>query len=444
MTRSPRPSEADALLGAGCAAHLDPLDLVRHCLDRIAGQDGRIGAFADLDATRARAEAAASAQRWNRGAARSPLDGIPLAVKSNIAVEGLPWTAGIGAHRDRRASADAACVARLRAAGAVILGTTRMDEAAFGATGANPWFGRTVNPYRPDAIPGGSSSGSAAAVAAGFCAAALGTDTFGSVRIPAAWCGVFGAKPAAGSIDLAGVVPLARSFDCLGFLARHAEDCRRLGHCLGLPAPGGRDPDRPTIALAGFAGEAGGIDIVRQAVQEQLDRLDLASRELVLTPDPFEQLMKPALLVAEAEGAAIHLALLEDPAAALSPRLRRLLEWGRAKPAAELERVRSIIRTGRAALLDQLAGCDLLVTPATMSTAPPIGEDDDRQAARFTLAASLCGMPALAVPIGLSPDGLPLAAQIMGHDWHRVLDLGAALGRVPPSPILAPPRQATS
>ena len=149
------------------------------------------------------AEAAASTARWAAGAPLSPLDGVAIGIKANIAVRGLPWHAGVAAYRERIAHEDADCVMALRKSGAVILGVLNMHEAALGATTDNIAFGRCHNPYRHDFTPGGSSGGSAAAVSGGLCAAALGTDTLGSVRIPAAYCGVFGHMPPRGRLSTA-------------------------------------------------------------------------------------------------------------------------------------------------------------------------------------------------------------------------------------------------
>jgi len=397
--------------------------VTRLFLDRIARHDGQIGAFADLDSEGALAAAATSAARWTRGAALSALDGIPLAIKSNIAVAGLPWTAGIGAYRERRATADAACVARLRAGGAVILGTTRMDEAALGAMGDNPWFGRTANPYDLDAIAGGSSAGSAAAVAAGFCVAALGTDTFGSVRIPAAWCGVFGVKPAFGAIGMDGILPLARGLDTLGFMARSIADCRVLSGFFGVTGQGSAGP----IGLAGFDG---GSDLLATRLREALAAGRIATVPTALEPDPFARLMKPALLVAEVEGAEFYGAILSD----LSPNLRPLFEWGSTRTPTQVDTAHATLAAGRTAILENLAGIDLLITRAMTGPAPKRAAADDREAARFTLTASLCGLPALVLPIGVDPAGMPLAVQIMGRDLWPILDLAERLADVPPIP----------
>ena len=149
-----------------------------------------------------------------------PLAGMTIGIKSNIAVAGLPWTAGMELHRERIATRDAEVVARLRAAGAIILGSCNMEEAALGAKTDNPWFGATQNPHRLGYTPGGSSGGSAAAVAAGLCDAALGTDTMGSIRKPASYCGIYGFKPAQSAVSQDGLEPCEASLDVIGPLAR--------------------------------------------------------------------------------------------------------------------------------------------------------------------------------------------------------------------------------
>ncbi|MCS6931961.1 MAG: amidase, partial [Acetobacteraceae bacterium] len=192
----------------------------------IAARDAAIGAFWHLD----------PGARGGTG----PLAGRAVAVKDNIAVAGMPWTAGLAAFRGRVAERDAPCIAALRAAGAAILGKTAMDEGALGATGEAPGFPPCRNPLDPRHSPGGSSGGSAAAVAAGFVRMAVGTDTMGSVRIPAAYCGVVGLKPTAGLIGRSGVEPLSDTLDTVGAIAATAEEAGRLLEA--LVAPDAEDP----------------------------------------------------------------------------------------------------------------------------------------------------------------------------------------------------------
>jgi aspartyl-tRNA(Asn)/glutamyl-tRNA(Gln) amidotransferase subunit A len=440
MTPSPRRSNhgiESAVVEAGIAGlsaayrdgAFDPVKVVAAYMARIAAYDDRVGAFVDLDRDRACGDAAASAARWSRGQPLSTLDGVPLAVKSNIAVAGLPWTGGIGAYRERLAPRDAACVARLRRAGAIILGTVNMDEAALGAMTDNPWFGRTRNPHRLDRIAGGSSGGAAAAVAAGFCAAALGTDTFGSVRIPAGYCGVFGHKPVAGLLSKNRVIPLKATFDTVGFLARSATDCRILTDFFSLqPAPW-----RPPAAV-GLWGFRGDLAPLGKRVQRRMIELGIDFSALDLTTDLFAHAMKPALLLAESEAARTYREVLDNPESELSPRLRAMLEWGRGQGRAKRLRAKEDIAASTAALLREIAPLQTVLMPTTPTVAPAWQEAEDRFAARFTLAASLCGLPAVALPFGCDRQGMPYSVQVIGHCDRTMLDLAGRLAIRPPRP----------
>ena len=204
-----------------------PLQVFDAYTHRIARLNPTLNAVLDTRFEAARSEAADSADRWARGEPLSEIDGAVVLVKANIAVEGLPWHAGIKAYERRIAREDAACVAALKAGGAIIVGTVNMEEGALGAVTDNPWFGRTLNPWGAEGeaiTPGGSSGGSGAAVAAGLCVMALGTDTMGSVRIPAAYCGVSGLKPSRGAIPTDGVIALSTTLDHVGPITRSARD----------------------------------------------------------------------------------------------------------------------------------------------------------------------------------------------------------------------------
>ncbi len=231
------------------AGTLDPAAVTDSYLDRIARENPRLNAYVSVTADIAREAAAASAARWRAGRPASAIDGAPIAVKDNIDMAGVVTTNGLPG--GRRAGADAAVVARLREAGAVLLGKTNLHEAAFGTTTFNPHWGMTHNPHREGWTAGGSSGGSGAAVAAGLAAAALGSDTMGSVRLPAAYCGCFGLKPTWGAVPLDGVVPLSPRLDHVGPLTRIAEDALLLFEVMaGRPA--GEEGSWYSARLAAF------------------------------------------------------------------------------------------------------------------------------------------------------------------------------------------------
>ncbi|MCS6948343.1 MAG: amidase, partial [Steroidobacteraceae bacterium] len=217
-------ADATSLSGALQAGAVSSAALTAQCLAHIDAQDPLLGLFTHVAHDEALAAARAADDRRARGRALGPLDGLPVALKANMAVRGWPLTAGLKFRAAERAEADAFVVARLRAAGAVLLGLTNMDEGALGAEGTNPWYRTTHNPLRPLYCAGGSSSGAAAAVAIGACAFALGTDTIGSIRIPAAFCGCVGLKPSFGRLSTRGIVPVHLRFDHVGPLTRTVRD----------------------------------------------------------------------------------------------------------------------------------------------------------------------------------------------------------------------------
>ncbi|PZR36926.1 amidase [Caulobacter segnis] len=406
-----------------------PSEATETYLARIERLNPMLGAVTATDAEGARAAAEASGGRWRNGEPLSNIDGVPIAVKANIAIAGLPWTSGVGAYRGRIPARDAETVERLRAAGAVILGALNMHEGALGATTDNLAYGRCYNPYRHGWTPGGSSGGSGAATAAGLCAAALGTDTMGSVRIPSAYCGVFGFKPAKGFISTAGVEPLSWTYDHVGVHARSAEDARLLAVAASGQEIGSQAVQGP-IAVLDFEGQvevdAAVADAFAAAI-EAARKAGLQTTSLRLSDYDFSRLRRAGLLVGEAEGAVVHAAALAEDPEGFSPEFRALLDWGAGQPAIKLARAYRDLAKAVAeveALLAPFAG---LLTPTAPQTAFPFEQGAPANQADFTALGAFMGAPAVAFPTGLSPDGLPLSGQIIARDAATALALAEAL-----------------
>ena len=313
---------------------------------------------------------------------------LRLAVKDNIDVASMPSAGGMEPYRGRIAPRDAPCVARLRAAGYTVVGKTLMDEAAFGALGDNPWFGRCHNPHRHGYTCGGSSAGSAAAVAAGLADAALGTDTLGSVRIPASYCGVVGYLPSRGLIDATGVMPLMPEFDRVGVLATNLATAARVASLMAGRKLEPRAGARVTYGL----------------------------------PEHLGALRRAALLLVEVEAARIHAALLDDPDSKISPPLRAALNFGRRASPEKVAKAKERIAEAKR----WLQGFEVLVCPTTPGPAFAFDAPAPESQADFTVLASVTGLAAISVP-GKTSDGLPVGVQVVGPDDALVLGVAAEL-----------------
>lgn len=361
----------------------------------------------------------------------APLDGVPLAVKDLFDVEGMPTTGGSAAY-GWVADEDAPAVRALRRAGAWVVGKSHTRELAFGIT-CPP----TANPWDLTRIPGGSSGGSAAAVAAGLAWAALGTDTAGSIRIPAACCGVVGFKPSTGCLSTAGVMPLSWTLDHVGPLARSAADAAALFQILaGRPVPAApRAPRRvriPERYLDGWVDAA-----VAPLWQGVLDTLrDAGVPVLPIDMEPFDEWVDMFRGIRLPEAFAYHRPVLEsDRRRLLGPGLADRLEEGRDVPAYRYLDAMAARRALQATWQDRLEAADQVWMPTIPVTAPPDGHDPVSVAGRmvdlwtalvrFTLPWNVLGWPALSVPAGVATDGLPVALQIIGPAGSDDAVLGA-------------------
>lgn len=424
------------LLGADMTAHLARLDrgglgcveLLEQQLAAIAASQPTLNAYLAIDESVARAAAADSDARRRAGQAR-PLEGVPIAIKDNLDVAGTVTTAGMATRSDSKAAgADSAAVARLREAGAVIIGKLNMHEAALGADNNNPHFGACHNPHRPGFTPGGSSGGSGAAVAAGLCSAALGTDSMGSVRIPASYCGVVGLKPSWGAVSTRGSVALSHRLDHVGPLARSARDLRRL-----LPVLAGFDPASAQsraitmVPVATGPLRLGVVDFgdtvqYTDGVEEEFARalevlLGLGHRRVdligpVIAPG---RLGRAGLLLCEAELLVEHRYDWQYRREHFSPMLARLMSFAESKSAADLVDASRLLDQGQVQLQEWLASCDVLVTPTTpqrafaFADAVPVNQSD------LTGHANFAGNPALSVPMPVADGELPLGLQLIGR-----------------------------
>jgi aspartyl-tRNA(Asn)/glutamyl-tRNA(Gln) amidotransferase subunit A len=435
---------------------VSPGEAVEAALARVARLDPRLRAFITVDAPGARAAAAAREADLAAGRPVGPLHGVPLAHKDLFGVPGLPASCGTRAPDYGAGLGESTAVRRLEAAGAVTLGTLNMAELALGPFGENAHHGDAQTPWRPGHCAGGSSSGSAAAVAAGLVAGALGTDTGGSIRLPAACCGVAGLKPTYGRVSRAGVMPLAWSLDHVGPLARTVRDVAILLGVAAAPDP--RDPtssrrpvpdyaaalDAPVAGLR--VGRLGGVfaddlhPAVAAAVEAALAVLRGLGAEVreVAMPEAAA-LAEVCHVLARAESAAVHARVVRETPEALDPAVRVRLEAGFRVSAYEyLQAARLRGHLTRQVLAGALAAADVLVAPTIPEPPPPLvglreGSPDARVArmarfSRLTRPFNGLGVPVLSVPCGFTADGLPLGLQIAGRPFEEatVLRVGHA------------------
>jgi aspartyl-tRNA(Asn)/glutamyl-tRNA(Gln) amidotransferase subunit A len=359
--------------------------------------------------------------------AENPLQYWGLAVKSNIAVRGLPHTAGIGAYRNRIASEDAFCVARLREAGAQVIGTVNMEEAALGAVTDNPHFGKTHNPHRRGFTAGGSSGGSAVAVAAGLARFALGTDTMGSCRIPAAYCGVVGFKPSYGAISTRGVEPLSRRMDHVGLIANSVADVAAVFAIAGVYDKACADartfvfsqneiPARARFAVLDETARTYLQPQVRIAYEHALAKLQMAGHthiERTIDQASLAAMRRAGLLICEAELANSLAPLFAKNDVGVSPFLKKMIAFGAARSAPQLAEAYAKIADAVLIERELLRDVDAILWPTAPQTAFAFGETVPADQADFTCMVNFTGSPAISLPLPVATNDLPVGLQII-------------------------------
>jgi aspartyl-tRNA(Asn)/glutamyl-tRNA(Gln) amidotransferase subunit A len=416
---------------------LSPVELVGSCLDRAAAIEHSIRAFVTLDSRGALEQARAAAEREPVG----PLHGIPIAIKDLIDVAGLPTTASSRVLKDAGpALVDAPVVARLRTAGAVIVGKTNTQEFAYGVVSAP-----TRNPWDTDRIPGGSSGGSAAALASGMCLGALGTDTAGSVRIPAALCGVTGLKTAPGSLPVDGIIPLSPSLDVCGPMARSAVDCDLMwsaltGDATGHPAPA----DALRVGAPASPSEIGELDDdVDEAVRSMLECLHTAGAHRITVDLPhLKEWDRPRSLPLMTEALLVHreAGWYPERAELYEADTRAAFEYAAKLSAADLVDAYKTLEGLTARLLSVFDDVDVLILATTPVPAPSVeeagGRDGEyrppvtRSLTRICGPVNWCRLAAVSVPCGFTSNGLPIGAQIIGRDERTVINVALLYQRV--------------
>ncbi len=451
------PEESLAAIAAAIRARaLSPVEAVEQNLERIRRHEGRIRAFITLDEEGALRRARALEGEAAKGEWRGPLHGVPVGLKDLCHLDGLPTSCGTRIPEYFTSPQECTAARRLLDAGAISLGQLNMTELALGAFGDNAHHGDADNPWQPGHATGGSSSGSGAGVAAGFFAGAVGSDTGGSIRLPAACCGVVGLKPTYGRVSRAGAMVLSWSMDHLGPLAWTARDV-----ALMLNVMAGRDPVDATASRRPVPDYLDGIDRgirgYRVGLPENyfFERLDpevatgvrVAARQLEQLGAHVKELRIPdaqhmtdvAMLIARSESSALHSAILREQPEALQPTVRARLEVGLAISAHDyLQALRLRSRLTRTFICDVFDDIDVLLTPVTPEPPPALAplkagtaEAFNVRSGRFsslTRPFNGYGLPALSVPCGFTTAGLPLAFQAVGQpfDEARLLRLAHA------------------
>ncbi|HZE52351.1 MAG TPA: amidase [Bradyrhizobium sp.] len=458
MSTEPALMSLTAVAQAIADKRVSSREATQSCLERIARWQPHLNAFMAIEADAALAAADAADASLAKGGRRGALHGVPLAHKDMYYDAGKVVTCGSRIRRDFVATSTSTALQRLKDAGTIRLGSLQMAEFAYGPTGHNAHYGPVHNPFALDRITGGSSSGSGAAVAARLTFAALGSDTGGSIRMPAHFCGVTGLKTTVGRISRAGAMPLSQSLDTVGPLARTAEDCAVL---LGLMAGAdGEDPTAVAGPLPDFAGATAGsikgltigvptafyVDDLDAEVAGALDAtIAVLKREganivQVELPDQ-RQLTGASQLVLAVEAAAFHKRWMIERPQDYGPQVLMRLQNGLSIPGVSYLEALRWRGPALAAHLAAVAGVDAMIAPVSPIPAPTIAESDvgngpDAEAViqrltRFTRPINYLGLPALSIPTGFTRSGLPVGMQLVGRSFDEamLLRIGAAFQR---------------
>ncbi len=449
MNFSPLFRPAHAVAADVQARRISAREMAELAIAAVAERDPALNAFTDVTAVRARAEADAVDAALRRGEAR-PLAGVPYAVKNLFDIDGLATRAGAKINRENPpATADAFLIARMAAAGGLLLGGLNMGEYAYDFTGENVHDGASLNPHDPRRMSGGSSGGSGTAVASGMVPVSLGSDTNGSIRVPASFCGLFGLKPTFGCLSRGGTFPFCTSLDHLGPIARSARDLALVFDALQGPDPA--DPGqtgRPFLATLpdltrgatglrvavaggyfrrdGFPEANAAVDVVARALG--------AEREMVL-PEAARA-RAAAYVITTAEGAALHLDRVRARPGDFDPDVLPRLLSGAMVPAGWLIAAQRFRAWFRAAMRELFETVDVILAPATPFPALPSGTktvtiDGETVAARpnigiFTQPVSFVGLPVVAVPVWLPGARLPIGVQVIAPAWREDMALRVA------------------
>ncbi len=432
---------------------LSPVELVEASLARIRQHDGVLKSFITVFEEQAMQVARAAELLSGAGHELGPLQGIPIALKDNVAVRGTRTTAGSKVLADWLPASDATVATRLRQAGAVFIGKTNMHEFAWGGTSANPHYGAVRNPWDPTRFPAGSSGGSAVAVAARLCFGAIGTDTGGSIRLPSAVNGIVGLRPTYGRVSNHGVVPLAWSMDTVGPMTRTVEDCALMfGAIAGFDANDAGSAQRTTDDyLKDLADGCKHLRIgvvpgyffehlqapVHDAVKEALATfVDLGAQLVDVDIRNIHGNISAQLTIESAEPSTYHQRTLRERPQDYGDDVRTLLEAGELLLAThylQAQRYRALLRSE---FLEAFRHVDVFVCPSLPFVATRLGETtveivpgqpEDMLSAimQFTGVASLTGLPSLNVPCGFDPDGLPIGMQLIGRPFAEATLLRA-------------------